>query len=222
MCSLGAAAVLSFVGCGDDSEGTPDEGSDTWDGGTEAEEDVPADEAIQDRTPPDEPIGPDDYPPGPYGVVPGTRIDNLQFVDLEGNVLRLSDIYADRSVKLLWIYATAGWCSACGAESSALDDVWDAYNPDGLQILGAIFEDGSGNPATVRYANSYEGRYDWPFPAVADQEFALGRYFDKLATPMNMLIDLTDMEILRIEVGWDQGAMENYVELYLSEIADRS
>jgi peroxiredoxin len=203
--------------CGDDDSGTPDAGGDVEDTAL----DVPPEAEPDDAARPDEPIGPGDYPPGPYGIAVGDRLEDLRFVDVDGEVLTLADIHNDRAVKLLWIYASAGWCGVCGSESARLPALWNTYHPQGLQILGVIFEDTSGNPATVAYAASYARRYSWPFPAVADQPFVLGRYFDKAATPMNMLVDLTDMTILRVDMGWDEGGMTGQVQRYLTEIADR-
>jgi hypothetical protein len=205
------------AGCSDDSDATPDSGGD--DGGLDT---TPADEGADDADVPDEPVGPGDYPAGPYGILEGDVIDNLHFRDIDGNLLTLADIYNDHGVKLLWIYATAGWCTVCSIESPRLVGIWNTYNPEGLQILGVVFENNTpGAPANVAFASSYAGRYHWPFPGVADEPFVMGPYFDKAATPMNMLVDLTTMEILDIEMGWEETGLVSLVQLRLSEIADR-
>jgi len=211
------ALVAPVPGCSDDDNGTPDVVEDQVDTPVDTVPEVEEDDAAR----PDEPIGPGDYPPGPYGIAVGDRLENLRFIDIDGAAFELADIFADTSVKLLWIYATAGWCSVCGIESAALPGLWSTYNPQGLQILAVVFEDAGGNPAGVTYARSYATRAGFDFPTVADEPFVLGRYFDKAATPMNMLVDLTDMEILEITMGWDPTGLENSVELYLGTIADR-
>jgi hypothetical protein len=214
-----AIACWGFgAGCGDDSSGNPDGTTDASDGGPDESPDV----TLDDGSRPDEPIGPGDYPPAPYGVAVGDRIENLLFQDIDDHPLDLADIYADTSVKLLWIYATAGWCSVCTIESAALPAIWNTFHPQGLQILGVVFEDGAGNPAGVSYAHNYATRDAWPFLAAADQPFVLGRYFDKAATPMNMLVDLTDMRIISIDMGWAESSMRSAVTLNLSRIADRT
>lgn len=205
-------------GCSDDdANGTPDVVEDQVDTAVDTVPEVEQDDAAR----PDEPIGPGDYPAGPYGIAVGDRLENLRFIDIDGNALELADLYADTSVKLLWIYATAGWCSVCGIESAALPGVWGTYHPQGLQILAVVFEDASGSPAGVSYARSYATRYRFEFPSVADEPFVLGRYFDKAATPMNMLVDLTEMEILEIVMGWDASGLESSVGRYLGSIPDR-
>ncbi len=213
--------LAALASCGDDATVEPDvAGDDVLDVG----EDVPEEalEEADDGSRPDQPIGPTDYPPGPYGIAVGDRLENLRFLGIDGATLALSSFYADTSVKLLWVFAASGWCSVCAIEAAALPRIWNEYNPQGLQILGAVFEDVAYNPATVTYAASYARRYRWPFPGAADQPFVLGRYFDKAATPLNMLVDLTDMTIARMETGWDEASMVARVRYHLAAIADRN
>jgi hypothetical protein len=217
----GVALVAVFALCGfaggcndDDNNGNPDVSGDVFD--------TPSDVVLEDTAHPEEETGPVDYPPAPYGVAVGDRIENLRFIDTDGNPLQLAQFYADASVKLLWIYATAGWCTFCGAESSALNGLYSTYHPQGLEILPVVFEDADGNPATVSYAGAYKRRYGWTFYAASDQPFVLGRYFDKAATPMNMLVDLTDMTIVSIEMGWSEASETSLIETNLASIADRT
>jgi len=162
-------------------------------------------------------------PPPPYGTAVDQRIDNLQFVDSDGNPLSLAGFYNDHGVKLLWVYATAGWCTACAAESTALPGFWTTYHPQGLEILGVVFQDNAGAPATTSYARNYATRYGWPFWTASDEPFVLRPYFvDVSSTPLNMLVDLTGMTIKVIEMGYTESTMRAHVERYLAEIADRS
>lgn len=210
-------ALLGFAaGCSDDDSGNPDTGGDG------DVFDAPPDVVEEDTAHPEEETGPVDYPPAPYGVLVGDRIENLRFVDTEGNPLELAQFYADHGVKLLWIFATAGWCSVCTIQSRAMDGIYTTFHPQGLEILAVIFENGTGEPATAAYAASYKRTYGWSFAAASDQPFVLGRYFDKAATPMNMLVDLTDMTIVSIEMGWGEASERSLIESNLASIADRT
>ena len=213
---LAAFSVPVAGGCNGDDSADPDGGGD---GAVEA--DVPVDTAMDDAFG-DEPVGPGDYPPGPYGVAVGDRMEDLAFSKIDDTTLWLHDIYADHSVKLLWIYASAGWCTACAAQSTAMPGMYDEYHSQGLEILGTIFEDGSAAPASASYAGSYARRYGWNFLAAADETFELGRYFDRAATPLNMLVDLTDMTIIVLETGWGEAAFRSAIATNLSRIADRT
>ncbi|MBI5489526.1 MAG: TlpA family protein disulfide reductase [Deltaproteobacteria bacterium] len=214
--SLVLPAVLLLPagwGCNGDDSVEPDAGNEATDG--------PVD-SVPDDAFGDEPVGPEGYPPAPYGVTVGDRMQNLRFTSIDGSALELADFYADHTVKLLWIFASAGWCTACAAQSTAMPGIYDEYHPQGLEILGTVFEDGSAAPASAAYARGYATRYGWNFPGAADETFELGRYFDKSATPLNMLVDLTDMTIMVLETGWGEAAFRSAIESNLAAIADRA
>ena len=40
----------------------------------------------------------------------------------------------------------------------------------------------------------------------------MASYYDRAATPMNMMIDLDTMEIVRINVGFDESATEALIQ----------
>jgi peroxiredoxin len=166
------------------------------------------------------PEGPENCPPPPYGTQIGDIIQPHQFISTDNTLISLCDFHNDPSLKLLLIYATAGWCGVCHQESLALPGYYRDYHDQGFQILAAVFEDEGANPATRAYAQNYAGRYSFPFPTVVDNTFQLGIYFDKAATPMNMFVDLTTMEILAIDLGFDYvtDSMRGDIEVYLSRI----
>ena len=163
------------------------------------------------------PEGPENCPPPPYGTQAGDIIQPHEFISVDDTLLSLCDFYQDTSVKLLLIYATAGWCTYCGVESQALPGIYSTYHPQGLEIMAAVFQDNSGNPATRSFAANYARTYAFPFPTVVDNTFQLGIYFDAASTPMNMYVDLTTMEILEIGLGYDS-QMGNTIAVYLSQI----
>jgi peroxiredoxin len=226
-----AGLVLGWAGCSDgDGNGEEDTAQDpVQDPVPDPQEEEPAVEDTQedpvDEPEPDPildlpsevPDGPENCPPPPYGTVVGDIIQNHQFISVETTLISLCDFYQDTSVKVLLIFATAGWCPYCGEESAALPGIYSTYHGQGLEILAAVFEDRNGNPATLSYAQSYASTYSFPFPAVVDNTFQLGNYFDKAAAPMNMYVDLTTMEILAIELGYNS-AMADDIEFYLATI----
>jgi peroxiredoxin len=166
------------------------------------------------------PEGPENCAPPPYGINIGDTIQPHTFISVDDTLISLCDFYADESLELLLIYATAGWCGVCHYESQTLPEYYNDYHSQGFQILAAVFEDDSGNPATRAYTQGYASRYSFPFPTVVDNTFQLGVYFDKAATPMNMFVDLTTMEILNIQLGFDYqyDSMREDIEYYLDTI----
>jgi hypothetical protein len=170
------------------------------------------------------------YPAGPYGTARGATIQNLSFLgwkhpDLAGydpakfETVRLSDFYdpdGHSGVKLLAINASAVWCSVCRREYQAMhsDDVYAKLQPQGLEILGTLFEDTAYYPAQPQDLKNWGAlsSHAVKFPLVLDPGFKLGAYFDSDATPLNMLVDVRTMTIVQITMGisdppatyWDQ------------------
>jgi hypothetical protein len=148
------------------------------------------------------------YPAGPYGTGEGTVIEPLGFLLPDGMPRTLEDVWKDESKKIILATTSAGWCTACIEEQPALKRFQETYGESGLFILVALFEDASYNAATSELAASWQRQYALPFDVVADTDFKLGRYYNRELTPMNMLVDVNEMKILRISTGFDENATE--------------
>jgi hypothetical protein len=159
------------------------------------------------------------YPSGPYGTNRGATIQNLSFMgwkhpDQAGydpakvELVRLSDFYdpdGHTGVKLLAINASAVWCGVCRREYQDMksNDVYATLRPQGLEILGTLFEDVNSLPAQPKDLMNWAGSsaHLVKFPFALDPGFKLGAYFDSDATPLNMLIDVRTMTIVQITMG---------------------
>lgn len=169
------------------------------------------------------------YPEGPYGRGPGATIANLSFLgwrdpaaaEYDPNKLErisLSDFYNPggtvNGTRIIMLNASAVWCSVCKAEYRHMRDsgVYANYKPKGVEILGVLFEDNQYNPAKPSDLVIWGGHngFTVPFPLVVDPGFKVGVYFESDATPMNMLIDATTMQIIRVDMGYDSRTPDKY------------
>lgn len=175
--------------------------------------------------PPPEPIATPDYqrteyPPGPYGVSPGATLENLAFLGWRDPVkagydatkletVRMSDFYnpdGRSNLKLLWINASAVWCSVCQFEMEDIKNtgVHAAFAEKGVQLIGTLFEDNSAGPATpadlTRWGQTPKHAIE--FPLLLDPGFKLGAFFISDATPLNMLVDARTMRVLDATMGY--------------------
>jgi hypothetical protein len=169
------------------------------------------------------------YPEGPYGRGVGATIANLSFLGWRDpeqagydparlEQVRLSDFYnpggTTNDVRVIMLNASAVWCSVCKAEYRHMRDagVYDAYRPKGVEILGVLFEDNQYNPAKPSDLVIWGGSdgFSVPFPLVLDPGFKIGVYFESDATPMNMLIDATTMQIVQVSMGYDARTPDKY------------
>ena len=127
----------------------------------------------------------------------------------------LNDIYSDSSNKLLLVSTSAGWCSACIEEQPALEQLHQDYAGEGLVVMVTLFEDLEYQAVDGSYAQAWKDRYNLSFVVVADREFVFKDYYNTDATPMFMTVEIPTMTILRIETGFDSGAVTSIIEAKL-------
>ncbi len=136
--------------------------------------------------------------------------------------IAFSDYYdpaGTKGVSLLLINTAAIWCSACVAEHRTLPMHATELGPQGLVIIGALFENAQRDPASLADLDRWIESFHSNFPMVADPQLYLAPYASTDLAPLNMLVDPRSMKILRKYVG-DQGAvMWPYIE---SELRARS
>ena len=155
------------------------------------------------------------YPEAPYGVAQGDVITPLSFSTATGEPYGLADIFADSDKTLLLLSTAAGWCTACIEEQGALEELSTTHGPAGLEVMVSLFEDRDYQPATPALAAQWQQDHGLTFPVVVDPDFVLAAYYDSALTPMNMIVDVNTMTILRVSTGWDPSAITAIIEARL-------
>ena len=152
------------------------------------------------------------YPAAPYGTEECSVISDHSFVDGEGTAVTLGSIYADAGAKVLLLTTSAGWCPACIEEQPQLEAWHNAYGSQGLRVVGTLFADENDSPVGAEYAANWQSQYSLTFPVVADTEQVLSAYYDSSKAPMNMIINVATMQIVRVIVGADTATVESIIE----------
>jgi hypothetical protein len=161
-----------------------------------------------------------DYPAGPYGVGVRSTIENFTFlgwhdpkaVSYDVNKLEqlsLSEYYnpdGRSNLKLIWINASAVWCSVCRAEMADIkaNGVYESFGPRGVQMLVTLFEDNKYGPAKPSDLRNWglAPDHDIAYPLALDPGFKLGALFTSDATPLNLLVDAKTMKVLDASMGY--------------------
>jgi thiol-disulfide isomerase/thioredoxin len=222
---LGAGLIVAN-GCSDDSGFTPD-----------------AAVVYPDLQPLDlgGSCGPEVYPCGAYGTANGAVAADEQFrgyqdpdnfckdhnsKQLDSGAIKTIS-FADwfkkpsacgKKYKLVWINVAAGWCGPCRAEVQELTKRFkDGTFPAQVDFLNIVFEDSLRKPASEAFAKTWATSQKLNWPVVADPGFKMGKYFDKAATPFNMLVNTETMEIVYQTVGANIPAIEAEITKFLSK-----
>jgi thiol-disulfide isomerase/thioredoxin len=142
--------------------------------------------------------------------------DGLSFND-EPQTIRLSDYFASNrpGTEIVMVNAAAGWCGPCMVEASALKEFAAEYEPRGVAILTAVFQDQNFDPADSDFVREWAESFELSVPALIDSDFATSRYFDVNTMPANMFVDAKTGEILVVAAGAEPGTdpMREYREL---------
>jgi len=161
-----------------------------------------------------------DYPPGPYGTGVHATLENFAFLGWRDPVaanydvskleqVRLSEYYnpdGRSDIKLIWINASAVWCSVCRAEMADIksNGVHADFGPRGVQLIETLFEDNNSGPAKPSDLHNWGSlaAHSIDFPLLLDPGFKLGAFFTSDATPLNMLVDAKTMKVLDATMGY--------------------
>lgn len=161
-----------------------------------------------------------DYPAGPYGTGVRATLEDFAFLGWRDPVaanydvtkleqVRLSEFYnpdGRSNVKLIWINASAVWCSVCRAEMEDIKNkgVRAAFGPRGVQLIETLFEDNKSGPARPLDLHNWGSLpgHSIDFPLLLDPGFKLGAFFTSDATPLNMLVDAKTMKVLDATMGY--------------------
>lgn len=161
-----------------------------------------------------------DYPPGPYGVGLHATLENFGFLGWRDPVasnydenhleqVRLGEFYdpdGSKNIRLIWINASAVWCTVCRAEMVDIRDnaVNKSFKPRGVQLIVTLFEDNKSGPARPLDLHNWgnQTQYAIDFPLLLDPGFKLGAFFTSDATPLNMLVDARTMKVIDATMGY--------------------
>lgn len=166
----------------------------------------------------------DAYPAGPYGKETGDVLENICFpqgwMDPLGEgadeeklrPINLSDFYspdASDPFKIMLLNSSALWCQACKVEHRTLSEEYESRRDDGFVVVSGLYQDDAGDPATVPNLVWWVKTFGSTYPMALDPESQFG---SGSAAPLNFVIDLRTMEILRIFVGDQAAAMWGYID----------
>jgi hypothetical protein len=169
------------------------------------------------------------YPCPPYGVQSGDVASNMEFVGYSdpkehctAHQDKKMDIDTARKITfkefhlpeagcdshkrdLLWVMVSAGWCGPCRTEVAQTQAEYEKGSVDSrVGIINLVFEtDKPGVPVTDAFIKKWINSFKLTMPTVMDPSFKMGAYFDKKATPFNMLVETKSMKIIHRQTGGD-------------------
>lgn len=164
------------------------------------------------------------YPSGPYGNDTGNVLENICFPEgwmdpvADGfdtarlRKINLSDFYnpdGAREFKVLLLNSSALWCQACKVEHRTLSEEFEKRRADGFVVVSGLYQNGEGEPAETADLVAWASKFESTYPMALDPQGDFGKGD---TAPLNFVIDLQTMRILRIFIGDQAATMWGYID----------
>jgi peroxiredoxin len=121
-------------------------------------------------------------PPGAIGLMVGKYPPDFTLVNtISGAEVSLSD-YMGRPV-ILFFWAT--WCPYCNDEITTLQEIYEAYDEEGLMVLAV---ESGGSYAEVA---AYESTHGVTFPLLTDEDYEISTRYEVGPIPHHVFINLS-------------------------------
>lgn len=207
-----ALGLVALIGCGENIVGEPP-----------ASFYAPRDAGDVD---PDRDGGVSTYPAGPYGGSAGDIVENAQFAgyltdrpvdSIRGNeyleVVTFEDLRDIDGYDYLLFNVAADWCAECKLEAREFPNQYAEWAPRGGLLVSVVIEDTNARPATKVVLDNWLRSQRPTYTTLHDPSAFVNRVLVPPTLPLNVVIDLETMEILRTQVGTDPAVFEFFESL---------
>lgn len=169
------------------------------------------------------------YPAAPdegYGGEEGEILPNMAFSGYftiapdQGRVVEseyretitLQDIRELDQYSHMLLTVAAEWCKPCREEAEILPERFDIWSQSGGYVLGVIDQDRNYNTADQNAVIAWGSRYNTNYTLTHDPQGWIADQFNPSTKPVNVVIDLRTMEVLRARVGEDRDTFRFFEE----------
>lgn len=140
--------------------------------------------------------------PHPGFTAPGFTLQTLQ-----GDTTSLADYRGQPVLVFLW----ASWCSVCKATMPGLQTVYEAYSPEGFEILAVNTTFQDTQPSAINYFQSQ----GYTYTMLLDLDGSVSREYQLHALPTSILV-APDGTVLDVIIG--SGLSEGFLRARLDDL----
>jgi thiol-disulfide isomerase/thioredoxin len=149
-------------------------------------------------------------------VKEGTGVIDFTFADMTGKRISLSDAkYKDKPVI---VQLMGSWCPNCMDETKLFNELYERYNPKGLQIIGLCFESNNfeeSKERIERFVKQLHAKYDFLYAGEVGKNISETLPFiEKLNGYPTTLYINKEHKIVKVYTGFSgPGTGEHYIKI---------
>ncbi|MEO1230959.1 MAG: redoxin domain-containing protein [Myxococcota bacterium] len=118
--------------------------------------------------------------------------------------ITLEDVRQLEGYTHMLLTVAAEWCKPCREEAEILPELFDAWAKRGGYVLSVINQDRLYNTADKRAVDAWGKRYATNYTLTHDPEGWIANFLNPSTVPLNVVVDLETMTVLRSRVGEDR------------------
>ena len=139
----------------------------------------------------------------------GFQAPDFTLLTPEGQPVTLSDYTGQPVLVFLW----ASWCTVCKATMPGLEPVYQAYAPQGFEILAINMTAQDTASAAINY---FQGQ-NYSFPMLMDPDGAVARQYQMYAVPTSILVGPDGIvQDVVIGAGMNAGELQAWLDSVLT------
>jgi len=174
------------------------------------------------------------YPAGPYGYTASKIMQNFTLqgyrdtdadddddpFNEEPTEITLESFFQgqDLDARVLLLTVSAGWCPVCQDEARSLKIMYPEYKAKGGRFYTVLFQDDNydnPSPASLDDVKAWGTTLGSHWPHAADPTDSLNPYYPEPSVPLNIYVDLTNMQIVEVHVGFDSAYTRQILNAYV-------
>ncbi len=127
------------------------------------------------------------------------HLENVSLLTYQGDRYDLHQNCGQPDKKVVWVFFVTEWCGACEGYAHIVEEYYDMFKDDGLEIMWIMGEDANEQPVTAEWCEKFVKQKDLSFTVLTDFKYYQAQSsfpYNGGALPHQYIVDATNMELV--------------------------
>ena len=129
----------------------------------------------------------------------GDQLENVSLLTYQGDRYDLHQNCGQPGRKVVWVFFVTEWCGACESYAHIVQEYYDEFADDGLEIMWIMGEDANENPVTAEWCEKFVQQKGLTYTVLTDYKYYQAQKsfpYGGGALPHQYIVDATNMELV--------------------------